>query len=521
MARETVVAETAYGKIKGISDNHGHAFKGVPYGRAPTGKLRLRPPLAPVPWTGERDCTEFGPASPQTNADLALMGAPDVMGLLFDPPEWLVRDEDCLNLNVWTPALDGAKRPVMVWLHSGGFFSGTASTHKCSGAKLAEGGDVVVVTVNHRLGLLGFLHLGDLGGEDYRYSGNAGLLDLVAALEWIRDHIAAFGGDPDNVTIFGESGGGGKVNALTMTPLAKGLFHKAILQSGCWLRYWSRDDATALARRVLDELGLTPETLSQIDELPLERIAAAQTAVMGWLMQQPASLDGAQTDRCYGPVCDGDIIPLQPHEPGAADLWRDVPLLIGTTKDEGTFMLSGDPEFPNVSDDGLIARLDGMFGPAGRDMLAAHQRIQPGATAGVIYSAIATELFLRMPSIVTAERKAETGAAPVFMYHFTYETSVLGGRLGATHGIDIPFVFDTVDVDPLAGVDPRRFDLAVQVRDAWASFARTGAPGHAGLPDWPAYDLERRATMTLGLPCELRDDPGREARLFWAGLRPV
>jgi para-nitrobenzyl esterase len=518
MRREPVAADTTAGRIRGVRDGRGCAFKGAPYGRSPAGALRLKAPLPPEPWTGERDCSEFGAASVQSNADLAMMGAPDVMALLFDPPEWLVRSEDCLNLNIWTPALDGAKRPVMVWLHSGGFFSGTASTHKCAGAGLSAGGDVVVVTVNHRLGLLGFLHLEDLCGEAWKGSGNAGLLDLVAALEWVRDNIATFGGDPDNVTIFGESGGGGKVNALTMTPRARGLFHKAILQSGPWLRYWTREDATMLSARVLDALGLTPESAGRLHDLPVEQIAAAQTAVMGWLMQQPISLDGAQTDRAYGPVCDGDIIAVQPDAPGAAGGWAHVPLLIGTTKDEGTFMLSGDPEFPDVDEEGLAGRMVAFFGDKGPEIHAAYRAILPDAAPGAVYSAIATDLFLRFPSIVTAERKAAAGGAPVFMYRFDYETSVLGGRMGAPHGIEIPFVFDTVDVDPLAGVDPRRFDLAEQVRAAWAAFARTGNPGNPRLPEWPAYDLSRRATMTLAIPCAVADDPGREGRLFWTDL---
>jgi para-nitrobenzyl esterase len=519
MRREATFADTGHGRIRGVRDARGHAFKGVPYGRSAAGSLRLRAPQPPQPWTGELDCSEFGPAAPQTNADLAMMGAPDVMGLLFDPPEWLVRGEDCLNLNVWTPALDGARRPVMVWLHSGGFFSGTASTHKCAGMNLSAGGDVVVVTVNHRLGLLGFLHLGDLCGPDHEVSGNAGLLDLIAALGWIKANIAAFGGDPDNVTLFGESGGGGKVNALMMTPRARGLFHKAIIQSGPWLRYFTRDQASEVAERALHHLGLAAKDIATLDSLPLERIASAQTATMMELMARPISIDGAQTDRCYGPVCDGDIIPCQPWEPGALDVSRHVPLLIGTTKDEGTFMLSGDPEFPNISEDGLAGRMSMMFGAHGPRILAAYRQIMPDAPSGDVYSAIGTDLFLRMPSIVTAERRIAAAAAPIHMYRFAYETSVLGGRLGATHGIEIPFVFDLVDVDPLAGNDPRRYALADQVRDAWSAFARSGDPNHAGLPAWPAYTLDQRATMTLGPDCGVSDDPGRAGRLFWAGLQ--
>lgn len=519
MRREPSYADTEHGRIRGVRDAKGHAFKGVPYGRSTAGTSRLRAPQPPSPWTGELDCTEFGPAAPQTNADLAMMGAADVMALLFDPPEWLVRGEDCLNLNVWTPALDGAKRPVMVWLHSGGFFSGTASTHKCAGMNLSAGGDVVVVTVNHRLGLLGFLHLGDLCGPEHEASGNAGLLDLVAALHWIRANISAFGGDPGNVTLMGESGGGGKVNALMMAPRAKGLFHKAIVQSGPWLRYFTRDQATGVAERALHHLGVTAEEIAALDDMPLERIARAQTATMAELMARPISTDGAQTDRAYGPVCDGDLIPCQPWEPGALDVSRHVPLLIGTTKDEGTFMLSGDPEFPNINEDGLAGRMSMMFGGRGAAILTAYRGFMPDAQPWEVYSAIGTDLFLRIPSIVTAERRVAAGAAPVRMYRFDYETSVLGGRLRAPHGVEIPFVFDTVDTDPLAGSDPRRFELADKVVAAWSGFARNGHPNHAGLPDWPAYGLERRATMRLGPDCGVEDDPGREGREFWAGVQ--
>jgi para-nitrobenzyl esterase len=508
---------TRCGRLRGDSDGRVATFKGIPYAAPPVGTRRFKPPAPMTPWTGVRDAFQFGPQSLQTSADLALMGDAAVIGLMFEPPQNTPNSEDCLYLNVWVP-VGGGPHPVMFWCHSGGFFSGSGAMPHCDGTSLAATAQVVVVTVNHRLGLLGFLHLHELAGEAYSGSGNAGLLDLAAALTWVRDNIAAFGGDPHNVTLFGESGGGAKVGALMSMPRARGLFHRAIIQSGAWARYREPADATGVAGAVLEHLGLNPGDAQGLSDIPAERILEAQHVGMTRLIERPQPIDGSITDRHLGPVRDADVLPYHPRSLQALELSAHVPLLMGTNRDEGTFFLSADPGLHSLDEAGLLARVRGLLGDEAADVIESYRRLSPRATPTDWMIEIITDEIIRMPSIAQVERKLALGAAPVYMYLFAFETDVMGGRLRSPHGLEIPFAFDNVESDPFAGSDPRRIELSKVVSGAWTAFARSGQPSHPQLPEWPAYESQNRATMELDVVSRVLHDPERERRLIWRDL---
>ena len=511
---EPIVA-TAAGRVRGQTTDGIHAFKGIPYGGDTGGSARFRPP-PPVPWAGVRDALEPGPACLQIGRESREALVP---GSTLGP-----MSEDCLTLNVWTPGLnDGGRRPVLLWLHGGGFHSGKAIGWPChDGASLARRGDAVVVSVNHRLGVLGYLHLGDLAPDEFAYSGNAGMLDIVAALAWVRDHIAAFGGDAGNVTIFGESGGGGKVSYLLGMPPAKGLFHRAVIESGPRLRATERAEATATAEELLAELGLDRARVSELQALPFERLVAAQGAISKRRGELTAGRGG------MFPVIDPEVLPAHPFDPVGSSLSADVPLLIGTNKDEMTFMLRDDPEFPHFSEESLARRLPLMLSdrpdrirpvpPEGvAHLLDTYRRLRPAATPTDLAVGIWSDA-MRIASIRLAEAKLAGGGAPVYMYQFTWESPALGGVLKSCHTLEMPFVFDNVaEPFPLIGDGPERHALAARLSGAWLAFARSGDPGHEGLPPWPAYDMATRATMRFDAACEVVNDPGGDERRAWEG----
>jgi para-nitrobenzyl esterase len=509
-----IEVETNRGRIRGRWQSNVAVFKGVPYAAPPVGQARFQAPQPMTPWTGVRDALEFGPQSLQTSADLALMGSNAVVGLLFEPPERVVNSEDCLYLNVWTPATAGV-RPVMVWCHSGGFFAGSGAAPHCEGTRLSRHSDVVVVTINHRLGLLGFLHLADVGGERYAASGNAGLLDIVAALTWVRDNISAFGGDPNNVTIFGQSGGGAKVDSLLAMPCARGLFHRAIIQSGAWRRFREPDDASQVAVQVLEQLDLSRKDVAKLSAIPAQQILSVQHQVMKFLIARTQTADGSLADRHLGPVLDGGVLPHHPFSEPAIRNSADVSLMIGTTRDEGTFFLSADDQLHALDAAGLRARVEGLVGAQADSLIDAYRTVSPTKSCGDIMIEIITDQFVRMPAIHHAELKSSLLAAPVFMYLFCYETDALAGRLRATHGLEIPFAFDNVDYDPIAGSAATRHELARDISSSWATFARCGVPRSPKAPDWEPYDVERRSTMLLKLPSQLVSDPESQRRKIW------
>ncbi|MGH7093045.1 MAG: carboxylesterase/lipase family protein, partial [Stellaceae bacterium] len=440
---------------------------------------------------------------------------PPVGSLTGEVP--LAHDEDCLTLNVWTPAADGAKRPVLVWIHGGGFTSGSGSEPLYSGAALARRGDVVVVTINYRLGILGFLaHPGLADEESGGARGNWGLLDKAAALRWVRDNIGAFGGDPGNVTIFGESGGGGKVSVLMAMPEARGLFHRAIVQSGATIRVSTRERAVALADAVLKEFGFARGDCARLQDVPLERLLAAIA---------PASREVGPTrwrllDRYdFGPVVDGADLPAQPFDPAAPGIADDIPLLIGGAHEESAFFLADDDEVwhGRITDETLRRRVAAIAGDHVDRVLAAYPHGTPGDR--LIAALTGSNFWIR--TVMLAERKAAraglgAGTAPVYMYSLDWQSPAHGGRLKAHHAMDLPFVFDNTDVPDTTKGAAGAAGLAAVMSAVWAQFARSGSPQTAALPAWPAYISAERATMVFDTACCVAQDPDRDARAAWA-----
>ncbi|MGH6957756.1 MAG: carboxylesterase/lipase family protein, partial [Caulobacteraceae bacterium] len=410
-------------------------------------------------------------------------------------------DEDCLYLNVWTPGLEGP-RPVMVWLHGGGFANGSGGAAMYDGAALTSRGDVVTVTVNHRLNVFGYLNLAELGGHPS--SGLAGMLDIVLVLEWVRDNIAAFGGDASNVTIFGESGGGMKVSLLLAMPGAKGLFHRAIVQSGPGLRAVSGEASGRHAKALFDELGLKAGDLEKLQALPAARVQeAAAKAVSGGPMGG------------FSPCVDGLALPRDPFQPDAPEVSKDVPVLIGTNKDEATLFLLGDLRFGSYSEEEMEKRVKQAAGDKAGPLLAALREAFPDYSPSHLAAAAQTATGMWSGSLTLAERKAAQKAAPVFMYLLAWETPVAKGRLRSPHALEIPMVFDNVEkARNFMGRGEEPQVLAEQMSEAWLAFARNGNPATPALPDWPAYDAARRATMVFNLQSEVVDDP-------YAGVRKV
>ncbi len=506
------MAETASGKLRGAHAGCIHSFKGVPYGASTAGRNRFRPPQPPAAWTGVRDALSYGPRAWQ------LPGRPKrraVLETLLGPADTMPESEDCLTINLWTPGLDTtARRPVMVWLHGGAFAYGSGNRAVTDGGNLARRGDVVVVSVNHRLNIFGFLDLGDLGGNKWAQSGNAGMLDIVAALRWVRDNIAGFGGDPHNVTIFGESGGGGKVSVLLAMPQAKGLFHRAVVQSGAAVRVSTRERATVLAEAVLHQFGLSAGECAKLQNLPPERVAAVIAPVLRTVGRSPRPL----LDRYdFGPVVDGDDLPQHPADPAAPPSAAGIPLLIGGTREESAFFLADDDAVWNgtLSEAELRQRVGAVAGSETEALLAVYAAALPGTSPADRLIAALTGSNFWIRTVLFAERCAERQGAPVYLYSLDWQSPAHRGRLKAHHAMDLPFVFDNPDVpDTTAGAAGAR-ELAARVSETWIAFARNGRPDNPAIPDWPAYGSAERATMIFDNECRVSRDPGRDARLLW------
>jgi para-nitrobenzyl esterase len=497
------VVETTGGKLRGTVHDGIHAFKGIPYGAPTGGMMRFIPPGKVAPWTGVRDAFRFGHHSPQ-NMRYTDVLAPQADGAAEG------YSEDCLYLNVWTPATDNAcKRPVMFWCHGGGFAQESGTWPWIDGEALARRGNVVLVTINHRLNIFGYFHLGDVGGEKYAASGNAGVLDLLAGLQWVHDNIAAFGGDPGNVMIFGESGGGAKVCTLLSMPSAKGLFHRAAIQSGAALRLNTREHANELTHKILSELGIAPGRIDDLQAVPVDRLLAA--------------IPDRNFPIQFSPVVDGNILPAHPFSPVASPVSDTIPILVGCTMHEQTFMSisAGDEEAFNLNEAGLRQRVVALVGEAKAiQAINSYRELHPDLSPSELYFLLSTDRWMRMGSIMLAERKFAQGKAPVYLYLFAWRSPALGGKLGAPHTVEMPFVFDNTDIPKvMTAGGPEVKELAAKVSEAWIQFARSGNPNHKGLPDWAAYTTNERSTMIFDSTCRLVNDFGGEERKLWSPLQ--
>ena len=484
------IVDTRDGRVEGTERDAVLVFKGVPYAAPPIGERRFAPPARPEPWTGTRPATSFGPTAPQSefNVERFMGGTPRATS------------EDCLYLNVWTPAADDGRRPVMVWIHGGAYTSGSGSVPWYHGTRFAQRG-IVVVTINYRLGPFGFLHLGDIGGEAFAGSGNAGILDQVAALEWVRDNIAAFGGDPGNVTVFGESAGAFSIGTLLGMPSARGLFARAILQSGASSRHHDAAEATEVAERLLEFTGVGIDT---IRDVPTDAVMAAASEVMK-LRTRAGQLP-------FQPVVDGVTLPRPPLDAVADGVVADVDLVIGTTRDEWKLFALLDPRMQGVDDVALLARTGELLGDHDRAQHAidVYRRRLAAAPAGDVLSEIVTDAVFRIPAIRLAEAQLAAGG-DAWLYLFTWATPAFGGALGSCHALDIPFVFDALDkggVDVLTGGAAPQ-SLADEMHGRWTSFAATGDPG------WPRYDSDRRPTIVFDVETAVADDPLGDERRVW------
>ena len=504
-----VEVETVAGKIRGGTARGALSFKGIPYGGSLSGANRFKAPTPVAPWTGVFDATHLGAPSQQTP------------GSTYGEQE-PAYSEDCLVLNVWTPAADGKKRPVMVYLHGGGFSTGSGGSTSQDGGRLAAVYDVVVVSCNHRLGLLGYLWLGE------GYAANAGMLDIVQSLQWVRDNIAAFGGDPGNVTVFGESGGGAKVATLLAMPQGVGLYHKAGIESGAWLKRMPADRAQETARRFIKAVGVSDagalanvpvQTLLQLQwqaergEGPL--VDAVPPEVKARMMY--AGYDGEQIGH-FAPVVDGTVLPRHPFDPDAPEIAAHVPLLIGNNREEAAFGMMGQPELFSLSEDVLKARLATQFGERADPLLKAYRLDRPGATPSELYIAIATARQFGNDTATLAGRKAAQ-AAPVWRYRWDYRSNrpIKGSTatLGAGHATDIGPTFDNWDAQGLHGDGPGVEAASHNLSALWTSFARHGVPTAKGVPAWPHYDGKTRPVMLVDVECRVVHDPDPHARKVW------
>jgi para-nitrobenzyl esterase len=492
-----VIARTKQGDVRGVERDGVWAYRGIPYAAPPTGEGRFRPPAPPEGWSGLRDATRFGPMAPQGVGPLEAM-----LGATRFP-----QSEDCLSLNVATPAADDAGRPVLVWIHGGGFQTGSGSIPWYHGTALARRADVVVVSINYRLGALGFTHLGD----DHPGSGNLGLLDQVAALQWVQDNIENFGGDPGNVTIFGESAGGMSVAVLLGTPAARGLFHRGIAQSGACQALADADAADATAARLAAELGGVDALLTA----PVEDIVAAQSRVAASVR---FSLGAGQV-LPFTPVLDGDVLPVHPLDAIRGGSAADIDLVAGTNAHEFTLFTVA-AGVTDTTDERLARAVERIAGDRTPEVLAAYRAMEPGASPFDLLVSMSTDVVFRLPcEDLLAAHAAGAAGASTRSYLFTFESPAFEGRLRSTHALEIPFVFGIVDrpgTELFVGeVDDAVRGLGDACADAWTSFATDGDPRAAGMPAWPAWDPEQRRTMELGTTRQELLDPSAPARAAW------
>jgi para-nitrobenzyl esterase len=519
------VVSTTGGQIKGTVIQGVSGYLGIPYGAPPVGALRFKPPQKRPPWRGVRDGAYYGYRSIQT------VGGAIPEGLTLPPPattrppsltqipaSWadpasnVPQSEDCLYLDVWTANPGGtAKKPVIVWLHGGGFAGGAGSDPVYCGVNFVNRGDVVLVNITHRLNVFGYLHLDELLGEEYAGSGNAGILDLVAALEWVRDNIGEFGGDPGNVTIAGESGGGAKVSAVLAMPAASGLFHKAIVMSGSALSFQRPEQATELARAIAIEAGVEGRW-DELVSLDARKLFDASVAA-----QRQAATTGRRPGARQGlvPVVDGHFLPRDPFTPDAPTISANVPLLVGTTKDEAALALGYNPKLFEMSEEDMRKSVVAMTGDRVDEALAIYHKLRPNQAPVYTYVDASTGANARYNAYEMADRKAAQDEAPVWVYMVTWQEAGAKAKFRSRHAIDVgpSFANAALTVSPESLDAARPFESIMA--KTWATFAHNGNPNNPLLPRWPAYDLQRRPTMLISSTGKVVNDYEGEARAFW------
>jgi len=492
------VVETTSGKVQGISTAGIKEFKGIPYGAPTGGKNRFMPPRKPVSWTGVRECFSHGQCCPQTISNLR-----SEYGMMI---QWDQHSggmgEDCLVLNVWTPGVnDGAKRAVLVSFHGGGFTTGSGNAPGFDGAQLALFGDVVVVTVNHRLASYGYTHLADLGAPpEFAFAGVTGIMDLVASLQWVKENIANFGGDPGRVMIFGQSGGGAKTSAILATPSAKGLFHRAAVQSGSSLRAVAREAATKAAEALLAKLEIPKTRIPDLQKISWQQLLEAQTGLTG-----------------FAPVVDGTVLPHHPFDPVAPPESADVPVIVSTTLEDAALALTNF----NLDEAGLKTVLAQRYADKADAIFALYKQRYPQKSNYLIQAQVFTDSGFRRSAITQAERKAALGKAPAYMYLWSWVSPGHGGKFGAVHGTDVSASFHNVR-DNIVGVGSAEGKVMCdRLASAWVAFAKTGDPNNAQIPRWPTYDATTRATMVFDTDTRVENDPRSEIRKFWESMPPA
>jgi len=490
MLKDGPIVRTRHGRVRGVKQRGVLVFKGVRYG-ADTQPRRFQTPLPPQAWSGVRDALAYGPGCPQR-------------GTGADGPT----SEDCLFLNLWTPGADQGARPVMVYIHGGAYSTGSGSSPLYDGTRLATRGDVVVVTLNHRLGVLGYLSLGRLGEARFADSGNAGQLDLVLALQWVRDNIAAFGGDPGNVTLFGQSGGGAKIATLMAMPVAKGLFHRAATMSGQQVTASGPLNAQRRAETVIEALKLDPSRLGELARLPAERLIEVMA------VRDPILPAGGLY---FGPVLDDRALTRHPFWPDAPPQSAKVPMMIGNTHDETRAFLGADERNHRLTWDELPARLapELRVDISPQTVVAEYRALYPVYSPSDVFFAASTASRSWRAAVIEAEARSRSGR-PAFVYQLDWKSPKDGGKWGAPHMLDIPLVFGTLDArGSITGVAEDAKAVSRAMQDAFIAFAKSGDPGHKGLPDWEPYTLPARQTMIFDVPPRMVDDPrGGERELF-------
>lgn len=517
---EYVTVEISHGKIRGMRSEGVNIFRGIPYAGRVSGDRRFRRPAPLEAWTGVRDTLRLG--------NPAIQPPNQTYGINEPQPA-----EDCLFLNVWTPANDNGKRPVMFYNHGGGFSTGSGGSAGQDGANLARFFDVVVVETNHRLGIMGYLYLDEIAGADYAGSGNMGMLDIVAGLEWVNKNIASFGGDPSNVMIFGESGGGGKTSCLYAMPSAAPYFNKASIESGPGIRMTPEETAAQTTALVLKELNINARDWKKLLELPASLLLDLQLKLPS-LAPRPVTTNRKKgliesSPGGFSPVVDGVVLPFHPFDPVAPQISKDKPLITGWNEDEYNFfgMMSKDKSMFSIGFDELPDRLKPQFSEDTQKIIDTYRKTRPEASAVDLLVAIQSINMMGLGSVLIAERKAEQGGAPAYLYNFGYKNeNVIPDTdypMGTPHAMDITFKFyneqpqkdGTPGTSYWGGSLPERFTASHNMAELWTTFARNGKPAAKGAPDWPAYNLKNRPMMRIDTKCTVIDNRYAEELKMW------